>query len=83
MNWLAFNLADAFPCKTAIYVLKFLKINLDNGYIENKSIFHFFHILANKISKIFVLRVTCKEQRLFSLPVPPSLNVFGIDHAEK
>jgi hypothetical protein len=23
------------------------------------------------------------EQHLFSLPVPPSLNVFGIDHAEK
>jgi hypothetical protein len=59
MNWLAFNLADGFPCKTAIYVLKFLKINLDNECIENKSIFHFFQILANKISKIFVFRVTC------------------------
>jgi hypothetical protein len=54
---MAFSLADRFPCKTAVYVLKFLKIKPKRSCTEDKSIFHFFHILANKISRIFVLRV--------------------------
>jgi hypothetical protein len=55
MSWMAFSKADRFPCKTAIFVLKFVKI--DNLCLEDKSIFHFFHILANKISRIIVFRV--------------------------
>jgi len=51
-------------------------------WINNKSIFHFFHILANKISRVFVLRVACHGTRLSTLPVSPSLNAFGLDEAE-
>jgi hypothetical protein len=68
MNWMALNLAAGFPCKTAIYVLKFVKFNPNGYYIENNSIFHFFHILANKISMIFFLRVACNE----AMPVFPA-----------
>jgi len=68
MNWMTLNLANGFPCKTAIYVLKFVKINPNGCYIESNSIFHFFHILANKISRIFVFRVTCDE----AMPVFPA-----------
>jgi hypothetical protein len=77
------NLANGFPCKTAIYVLKFAKIKSNGCYVENNSVFHFFYILANKISRIFFSGLLAMEQCLFSLPVPPSLNVFGIDNAEK
>jgi hypothetical protein len=77
------QLATGFPCKTAIYVLKFVKINPNGCYVENNSIFHFFHILANKISMIFFSGLLAMNQCQFSLPVRPSLNVFGIDNAEK
>ena len=60
------------PCKTAIYVLIFRLINpmrnRDCCCIKNKSIFHFFHILANKICRIFVLRVAWNG----TMPVLPA-----------
>jgi len=62
------NLANGFPCKTAIYVLKFAKIKSNGCYVENNSVFHFFYILANKISRIFFLRVTCNG----AMPVFPA-----------
>jgi len=69
------------PCKTAIYVLIFRQINpmrnSDCCCIKNKSIFHFFHILANKISMFLFSGLFGMQQCLFCLPGPPSRNAFG------